>query len=350
MKKIVSLGIVALLMGLSLYAGGGKEQAAPGKAAPSKQEVVYLNMGSTSSTSGVYAWCVAAANAVNKSGQGLQVTVVESGAGIDNLRKVKAGTFDFALAVDVPSTYQLYKGIDTFKDQAYPEIRWLLVRNIIADRLYVRKDSGVSKWSDLAGKRFCPGIPGSAAATYVTRFNEILKTGVNLVPMALGDAINALKENRIVGLQKSSGLFAIDASLIEVNMTTPLTAIGFTREETQQIMKAMPYLSFVETKKGGIKELPDAGPFYEEAAIAGGVATSKLSQEIGYKIVKAYYENLQDIQAAYGPAKGWDPIADYFKFATGDDVVPAHAGLVQFAKERGIQVPAKFIPPEYKEK
>ena len=28
---------------------------------------VYLNMGSTSSSSGVYAWCVAAANVINKS-------------------------------------------------------------------------------------------------------------------------------------------------------------------------------------------------------------------------------------------------------------------------------------------
>jgi TRAP-type uncharacterized transport system substrate-binding protein len=167
--------------------------------------------------------------------------------------------------------------------------------------------------------------------------------------MALGDAVNALKENRIVGLQKSGGLYAIDAALIEVNMTTPLAAIGFTKEETQKILKEMPYLNFVETKKGNIKELPDDGPFYEEAAIAGGIATTKISQEIGYKIVKAYYENLADIQAAYGPAKGWDPIADYFKFA-GEEIVPAHAGLVQFAKERGISVPDRFIPPEYKGK
>jgi len=313
------------------------------------QAPVYLNMGSTSSSSGVYAWCVAAANAINKSAGGIQVTVVESGAGIDNLRKVKSGVFDFALAVDVPSTYQMYKGIDTFAGQAMPEIRWLLVRNILADRLYVRKDSGIKTWSDLKGKRFCPGIPGSAAATYVTRMNDILNTKINLVPMALADAINALKENRIVGLQKSGGLYAIDAALIEVNMNTPLTAIGFTKAEVEKVQKAIPYLGFVETKKGSIKELPDAGPFYEESAIAGGISSSKMSQEVGYKIVKAYYENLADINAAYGPSKGWNPIADYFKYA-GQDVVPAHAGLVQFAKELGIDVPTRFIPPEYKAK
>ncbi len=349
MKKGLILVLFVLAAVGLVFAGGEGEKKTTGAAASAKQEKVYLNMGSTSSSSGVYAWCVAAANAVNKSGTDIQVTVVESGAGIDNLKKIKAGTFDFALAVDVPSSYQMYKGIDTFAGQANPELRWLLVRNILADRLYVRKDSGVKTWSDLAGKRFCPGIPGSAAASYVTRMNGILNTNINLVPMALGDAINALKENRIVGVQKSGGLKSIDSAMIEVNMTTPVTAIGFTKEEAQRVQKAVPYLSFVETKKGDIKELPDAGPFYEESAVAGGVATSKLSQEIGYKIVKAYFENLADINAAYGPSKGWDPIADYFWY-TGDDVVPAHAGLVQFAKERGIKVPPRFIPPEYKDK
>jgi TRAP transporter TAXI family solute receptor len=349
MKKSMIVLVLVIFTAGFVFAGGGAEKAAPG--APAKPETVYLNMGSTSSASGVYAWCVAAANAVNKSAPGVQVTVVESGAAIDNLRKIKAGIFEFALAVDVPSAYQMYKGIDTFAGQGMSEIRWLLVRNILANRMYVRKDSGVKSWAELAGKRFCPGIPGSSAATYVTRINDILKTGINLVPMALGDAINALKENRIVGMQKSGGLYNIDAALIEVNMTTPLTALGFTKEEVAQIQKAVPYLGFVETKKGAVKELPDAGGFWEESDVVGGVSTSKMSQEIGYKIVKAYYENLADINAAYGPSKGWDPIADYFKYiANWEEVVPAHAGLVQYAKERGIEVPAHFIPPEYKAK
>ena len=342
MKRLTSI-LVAVAITVSLgFAAGGSD-------ASGKQETVYLNMGSTSSTSGVYAWAVAAANAINKPGTGIQVTVIESGAGIDNLRKIKTGTFDFALAVDVPSSYMAYKGIGTFEGQSNPELRWLLVRNVIADRLYVRADSGIRTWSDLTDKRFCPGIPGSAAATYVERFNDILKTNINLVPMALGDAINALKENRIVGVQKSSGLYAIDAALIEVNMSTPLTAVGFTQAQVTEIQKSMPYLSFVETKRGGIKELPETGPFFEEAAIAGGVATTKISQEVGYQIVKAYFAGLEDINNAYGPSRGWDPIADYFKYA-GVESLPAHAGLVQFAKERGVDVPARLIPPEYKTK
>lgn len=308
---------------------------------------IYLNMGSTSSTSGVYAWCVAAANAINKADNGIHVTVVESGAGMDNLRKLSAGTFDFALAVDLPGSLQLYKGIEGFEGKAFKEVRWLFLRNIFADRLYVRKDAGITTFADLKGKRFCPGIPGSASAAYVTQYNAILGHEIQLVPSALGDAINALKEGRIVGLQKSSGLNNIDSSLIEVNMTTPLTVVGYSEEDVKTIQESIPYMTFLKREKGSILEFPDVGPLWEECPIAGAVATSSLPEEVGYQIVKAYVESFDEIAAAYAPIKGFDPVADYFKNA-GDDIVPAHAGLIRYAKEKGIDVPERFIPPEYK--
>lgn len=310
---------------------------------------IFLNMGSTSSSSGVYAWCVAAANVINKADNGIQVTVVESGAGMDNLRKVTTGTFDFALAIDLPGSLQLYKGIDTFKDKPNKELRWLFLRNIFADRIYVRQDSGVKHFSDLSGKRFCPGIPGSASAAYINDYNKILNSKIQLVPSALGDSISAFREGRIVGLQKSSGLDNIDAALIEVNMTLPITVVGYSESDVKKIQEKIPYMTFLKREKGAIKEFPAVGPIWEECPIAGAVATTKMSEEIGYQIVKAYVEGFAEIEVAYSPVKGFDPVADYFKNA-GEDVLPAHAGLIRYAKEKGIDVPARFIPPEYKGK
>ena len=75
--------------------------------AEAQQKMINLNMGSTSSTSAVYAWCVATANVINKANLGLNVTVIESGAALDNLRKLKDGSFDFALSIDIPSAMQM---------------------------------------------------------------------------------------------------------------------------------------------------------------------------------------------------------------------------------------------------
>ncbi|MDD3516364.1 MAG: TAXI family TRAP transporter solute-binding subunit [Synergistales bacterium] len=336
-KGVFSAATLAIFLAALLFAGAAGAAGAE----------VHLNMGSTSSTSGVYAWCVAAANVINKADNGIQVTVVESGAGMDNLRKISSGVFDFAMAIDLPGSLQLYKGIEGFEGKPFKEVRWLFLRNIFADRLYVRKDSGVTAFGDLKGKKFSPGIPGSASAAYVAQYNDILGHKVQLVPSALGDAISALKEKRIVGLQKSSGLNNMDASLIEVNLTTPLTVIGYSEEDVKKIQEVIPYMTFLKREKGSIKEFPEVGPIWEECPIAGAVATSALPEEIGYQIVKAYVEGFDEIAAAYGPVKGFDPVADYFRNA-GDDVVPAHAGLIRYAKEKGIEVPERFIPPEYK--
>ena len=133
--------------------------------AQAKKQVTNLNMGSTSSTSAVYAWCVATANVINKANVGLNVTVVESGAALDNLRKLKAGAFDFALSIDIPSAMQMYHGIDSFKGQPWKDVRILFIRNVTADRIYVRKDSGVKTFTDLGGKSSRRGFPGPRQPT-----------------------------------------------------------------------------------------------------------------------------------------------------------------------------------------
>ena len=311
---------------------------------------INLNMGSTSSTSAVYAWCVATANVINKANVGLNVTVIESGAALDNLRKLKDGAFDFALSIDIPSAMQMMNGIDAFKGNPWKDVRVLFIRNVTCDRLYVRKDSGVKRFMELSGKRFSPGIPGSSSANYITKFNEVLNAKINLVPGALGDSLDALKNGRIIGIQKTSPVDAMDASLIEVNMATPVTVIGFSKEDTQKIVKVYPYIPFIETSKGTISQIPEAGPMYELAPIVGAMASKSLPEDVVYHIVKSYVEGLPEVIAAYPAVKGWHPVADLFKFVPPGAEVPAHAGLVRYAKEKGIDVPKRFIPPEYQGK
>jgi uncharacterized protein len=316
--------------------------------AQAKPQMINLNMGSTSSTSAVYAWCVATANVINNANLGLNVTVVESGAALDNLRKLKDGSFDFALSIDIPSAMQMHQGIDAFKDRAWQDVRVLFIRNVTIDRIYVRKDSGVKTFTELSGKRFSPGIPGASSTSYMMKFDDVLKAKINFMPGALGDSINAFQSNKIVGLQKTSPVNAIDASLIEVNMTTPITVIGFTKEDTEKIRKVYPYIPFIETPKGAIAQLPEAGPMFELAPIVGAMASKSLPEDVVYKIVKAYCEGLDEVAASYPSVKGWNPISDLFKYVPEGAEVPVHAGMVRYAKEMGISVPKRFLPPEYK--
>ncbi|MCE5265066.1 MAG: TAXI family TRAP transporter solute-binding subunit [Deltaproteobacteria bacterium] len=329
--------LVPVLMGIS-------------SASAAEAKKMSINMGSTSSTSAVYAWCVATANVINKANVGLNVTVVESGAALDNLRKLKSGAFDFALSIDIPSAMQMYQGIDSFKGQPWKDVRVLFIRNVTVDRIYVRKDSGIKTFTDLSGKKFSPGIPGASSTLYMTKFDEVLKSKISFMPGALGDSINAFQSGKIVGLQKTSPLNAIDASLIEVNMTTPITAIGFAKGDTEKIRKVYPYIPFIETPKGTIAQVPDAGPMYEEAPLVGAMASKNLPDDVVYNIVKSYYEGIAEVAASYPAVKGWNPVSDFFKYVPEGAEVPAHAGMIRYAKEKGIDVPKRFIPAEYKGK
>ena len=53
---------------------------------------------------------------------------------------------------------------------------------------------------------------------------------------------------------------------------------------------------------------------FGKSAYAGAVASTRMSEEVAYNIVKAYVEGLK-LQRPHGAVKGWDPVADYFKFA-----------------------------------
>ncbi|MBN2394853.1 MAG: TAXI family TRAP transporter solute-binding subunit [Candidatus Atribacteria bacterium] len=329
--------VLALILLLSVSVGSALSK-----------ETVYLNMGSTSSTSGLYAWCVGAASVINKADNNIITTVVESGAALDNLRRIKDGAFDFGLCVDSASAMQLYKGISTFEGEGWEPIRWLFLRNAIVNRVYVRADSGIKTFTDLGGKKFCPGMPGASSTGNFINFDKAVETGIDLVPAALGDAINLFTQNRIVGLQKSSGLTSLDSSLIEVNLRTPLAAIGYSEDDMKKIRAEYPYILFFETPAGSIVQLPNNPAIMEEGQVVGAVTSSNLPEEVGYEIVKAYVEGFEEVAAAYPGIKGWDPITDVFKLVAPGGEIPIHAGLYKYCLEKGIEVPERFIPPESK--
>ena len=133
-------------------------------------------------------------------------------------------------------------------------------------------------------------------------------------------------------------------------MTTPITVIGFTKSDTEKIRKVYPYIPFIETPKGTIAQVPDAGPMYELAPIVGAMASKDLPEDVVYNIVKAYAEGLSEVAASYPAVKGWDPVADLFKYVPEGAEVFAHAGWCGTPRKRGSMYPKRFIPPEYKGK
>ena len=316
---------------------------------PASAEVTQLSLGATASASGYYAWCVAQAQVVNKHAPGINVTLVGGGlGGIAMAKQVRDGIVDWAAMGTLSIPYNMYHGKGPFKGNRWEPIRLFFMREIMVYRMYVRADRGAKKWTDLTGKRFNPGTPGSTNARNTATANDVLGTGITLVPGTVADAVKGIKEGRLVGMNKSSPVGRFDAGMMEVHYGTPLTVVGFTKEEADKIRAKNPLIFFREAPTGSIKELPKLGSILEMSSIGLTLTSSRMPEDVGYRVIKALHQNWGEVAKGYPPVGAFDPIADFIKAIPQGLEVPLHTGVVRYAKEIGIEIPKPFIPPEYK--
>ncbi len=349
MKKILILSLLAF--SLNTFIGTSFNNV---YAANKKSNVINISMGSTRTTSGVYAFAVGIASAIAKHDSELINTVVESGGSYDNAKGMKKNIFNWSSSGS-PAVYSnVYDGKGKFeKVGAWHEVRLMFLRSTNIARVYVRKDKadelGIKTWSDLKNKRFAPGIPGTRDNARCLAVNKYLNTEVKFVPSSLNDAVRKIKEGSIIGMLKGGPIDNFDAAAMACHYTTPLTVIGFTDDDAKKIQAADPLNTLIKTPKGTIITLPEVGDIYEMNSSVMTMSSSRMSQEIGYRIIKAVHKGWEEITNAYPPCKGVNPIVDAFNATPEDDKYLFHAGIIQYAKEIGISVPKRLIPPEYKD-
>ena len=131
--------------------------AGPGFAAAKK----LLAMGSTQSSSSHYAYFVAVAKIINTYVPEVSINVVETGATVDNIKRIEKGQLDLGLTT-IHVQYQAYNGMGPWKDKPIKDQYVLWVYQPAPQNFVVREDSGVKTVYDLAGKTFNPGMRGSA--------------------------------------------------------------------------------------------------------------------------------------------------------------------------------------------
>lgn len=312
-----------------------------------------LALGSVTGSSSIYAFSVALANTVRKYDPGLNVTTVEGGGAFDHAKLIKQGVLDWSVSGGPAVVAAVREGSGNFKKEgAWEPARLMFMRNVSMSRIYVRADvakkENIRTWSDLAGKRFSPGIPGTRDMARAMDANQLLGTKIVMVPASFDDALRRIKEGGLVGVLKGSPQDRFDSGMLEAHQGTPLTIIGFTKEQAEKLTAADPYNSFLLTPAGGVREAPGAGALYEMSAPVMVMSSSRMTQETGYRIMKAVLRGWKEIGEAYPPAQGIKPIEDAFAQTPEVKEVLFHAGVVQMAQEMGVNVPARLIPPEYK--
>jgi uncharacterized protein len=293
-----------------------------------------LLIGSTSSSSSHYGYFVAVSQIVNQKVANVNTSVVETGATMDNLRRMDRKQVDLGL-VTTNVMHNAATGSGDFAGKPL-NARLLWVYSIAPQNVVVRADGGVKALTDLNGKRINPGIKGSATERTAESVFKVLGITPDYMRGSTGEAVAAIKDNRVIGYVKSGAGLALDASSREIATFTPVNIIGLTPAQRQTLDKAMPELSIVDVPAVAGLNIP---AYTTWGFGVGAAAGPDMNEETAYQIVKAVMED-KEIQAnAFAEVKGVDLMDMTLKYAT----TPLHPGAVKYFRERGAQIPARLI-------
>jgi len=291
-------------------------------------------IGSTSASSSHYGYFVAVSQVINEKVAGLDTSVVETGATVDNLRRFARKQIDLGL-VTTNVQSQAYFGKQSFKDKPVKsKLLWVYV--IAPQNAIVRKDSGITSFSGLSDQRFNPGLKGSATEKTSEAVFKVLGIQPDYVRGSTTDIVTAVKDNHIKGYVKSGAGLKIDASSRDISTFTPITILSLDKNQTAKITSALPEVSIVDVPAGAGPGIGDYTTWGFAVACSAGL---DLDEDTAYKIVKAICEDKTVQAAAMSSVKGADFVAMTLKYATS----PLHPGAIKYFKEVGATIPDRLI-------
>jgi hypothetical protein len=283
---------------LAAAAGFAAAVAAPAIAAPKEN----LILGAANSTSSHYALGVAMTKALQANMPKANLTLLETGGGLDNLRRLQRGEIDLA-QIGFDSGVNAVKGEAEFAGRAIPDVVVVYPYGVSFQNIVVRKDSGITKLEDLDGKRFTPGIRGSSAEALMRNVFNVLGIKPTLVPGTLADGTEGVQNRQLVGMAISTAGPVMTAAVRELNVTTELLALDLTAAHKAKI----------DGKFNGIEVLPIPPSASPGGVKVNGLAwrnvyvtrTGVMDDETAYAVAKAIFENRRFL------IESWPALSDF---------------------------------------
>ncbi|OUE39662.1 TAXI family TRAP transporter solute-binding subunit [Billgrantia desiderata] len=296
-----------------------------------------LLIGSTSSSSSHYGYFVAVNQIINSQVEGVSASVAETGATVDNLRRLGRHQIDMGL-VTTNTGYHAYAGQEDF-DGRPVDSRLLWVYTVAPQNVVMRQDAGVSTLEDLEGVRFNPGITGSATEKTTEAVMRTLGISPNYVRGSTTDIVDAMKDGRVMGSAKSGVGNRLDGSSMDIATFTPISVLSLTDEQAATLREEMPDVAIVDVPEGAGEGIPAYTTWAFGVAVH---AHPDLDEETAYRIVKAVMENPEPQANAFSAVRD----ADLTQMTLEVGTVPLHAGAARYFEEQGLEIPDALRPVE----
>lgn len=304
-------------------------------AAPAAAQDQDLLIGSTSASSSHYGYFVAVGQLVNEAAEGLSASVVETGATLDNIRRMSRDQIDLGL-VTTNTAQHAYAGTDDFEGNRQ-DLRLLWVYTNAPQNVIVRADAGVDSLDGLAGVRFNPGIRGSATESTTEAVFETLGLTADYARGSTTDVVDQIKDNRVAGYVKSGAGEKLDGSTMDIATSIDIQVLGLTPDQADTLRAEMPDISVVDIPEGAAEGVPA----YTTWAFGVGVAApSSMDEETAYRIVSAVMAD----ESAQANAMASIADSDLAQMTLDYGTIPLHPGAARWFEEHGHEIPEKLQP------
>ena len=293
----------------------------------------FMTIGTGGVTGVYYAAGGAICRLVNKdrAKHGIRCSVESTGGSVTNINTIRAGELDFGVAQS-DWQYHATKGSKVFeKDGAFTELRAVFSIHPEPFTVLTRKEANITQFSDLKGKRFNIGNPGSGTRASM---EELLSTmGWSTASFALASELKADEHGAALCDNKIDGFF-YGVGHPSANIQDPVTTCGaklvpLTGPAIDKLVNENPFYAKAEIPGGLYKGHAEPTPTY--GVLATFVTSTKTPDETVYTLVKSVFENFDDFKKLHPAFSALDPK----KMIKDGLSAPLHPGAVKYYKERG---------------
>jgi uncharacterized protein len=226
-----------------------------------------------------------------------------------------------------------YKGIILYK-RPFKNIRLLLVGGALQLGFYVQKDSPIKTMADLKGKRVptdFPGIPIAALSSKAALASAGLsyKDIVHVPVSDLQAGNEAFMEGRTdVGWHalRSPAVSEADARMGGIRFIS----VDNSAQGAARMAEGYPG-SYPAVQKAGSATgiLTDTALLNNDVYL---VAAKAFSDDAAYTVVKALWDNINELRAAHPSLRSWERS----RMVSTAAYIPYHPGAIKFYKEKGL--------------
>ena len=258
----------------------------------------------------------------------IKVTAESSGASVANAKLIGVGDTDFALLQNDIASYAYY-GKMMF-DKPVKNLLGCMTLYPETIQLVARKEAKIKSVKDLKGKRVSIGPLGSGTTENAKQILAAWGMGVDDIQaqqLKTQQAADYMVDGRLDAYFATTAVGA--AVIIDTAVRVPAVIVPVKGRNAKKLMKEYAFYA-KDTVPAGIYKGIDK-PVETVAVMAMMVARADLEDDIVYAIVKATYEDLEQVKKAHAKFK----VIDVKKSQMGMSV-PLHPGAERYFKEVGV--------------